>query len=116
MHGRPNEGLKMQLLLKKKKSDFFDKCFYYLINGESTDLGNCFIQGLKLTHQSFTEFVNYSSHSCLFFFPSFCPSSEAGRYAKKEDDKGKRERRRHVKTVEKRTEKGEKSSRNKKST
>lgn len=89
MHGRPNEGLKMQLLLKKKKSDFFDKCFYYLINGESTDLGNCFIQGLKLTHQSFTEFVNYSSHSCLFFSPPFAHLQKPGDMQKRKMIKGR---------------------------
>lgn len=66
MHGSPNEGLKCNYCLSKK-CDFFDKCFYYLINGESTHFKNCVIQGLKLVHQSFAEFVNYFSHSRLSF-------------------------------------------------
>lgn len=64
MHGSTNEGLKCNYCLSKK-CDFFDKCFYYLINGESTHFKNCVIQGLKLAHQSFAEFVNYFSHSRL---------------------------------------------------
>lgn len=53
---------------------------------------NCFIQGLKLAHQSFAEFVNYFS-PLLASRSSIAPSSEVWQYAERREGEREEEER-----------------------
>lgn len=68
-----NEGLKNAIIAKAKKKKnvgkkkevtSFDKCFYYLINGESTEFRNCFIRRLEISPS-----ITRRSLLTIFFSP-----------------------------------------------